>query len=189
MEWFWYIIASLGAGIGTGQAAALTCLIIIVLVYPLLSALEAMPWYGRFFVQKSPGEAKRSLLMLFFMFAAVIAVSWGLFHAPYAAAAAILMWGTGDAAAALVGVPFGRHKVKIRHLNGKKSWEGSCAMLLVSALTGTGILLYGGYPVKSALPCVLTSAAAGTIAELASPGEWDTVTVPVIMLITALILL
>ncbi len=171
------------------QSAALTSVTIAVLIYPLLSLFEKESWYGRLFVQKSAGEIRRSLLMLFFMFAAVIAVSWGLFHAPYAAAAAILMWGTGDAAAALVGIPFGRHKVKIRHLNGKKSWEGSCAMLLVSALTGTGILLYGGYPVKSALPCVLTSAAAGTIAELASPGEWDTVTVPVIMLITALILL
>ncbi len=62
-------------------------------------------WYSRLFVQKSPGEIKRSLLMLFFMFAAVITVSWGLFNNKHAAAAAILMWGVGDATAALVGIP------------------------------------------------------------------------------------
>ena len=52
---------------------------------------------GRFFVQKSPGEIKRSLLMLFFMFAAVITVAWGIFGKPHIAAASILMWGMGDA--------------------------------------------------------------------------------------------
>ena len=74
--------------------------------------------------------------MLFFMFAAVITVSWGLFNNKHAAAAAILLWGVGDATAALVGIPFGKHKVIIKPVNGKKSWEGSCAMLLVSAFTG-----------------------------------------------------
>ena len=44
--------------------------------------------------------------MLFLMFAAVISVVWGVFGKPYIAAAAILMWGTGDAAAALIGIPF-----------------------------------------------------------------------------------
>ena len=128
--------------------------------------------------------------MLFFMFAAVIAVSWGLFHNKHAAAAAILMWGVGDATAALVGIPFGKHKVKIKPVNGKKSWEGSCAMLLVSAFTGTMFLwLYGGYSITASVLCSLTMAAAGTIVELISPSEWDTVTVPVTMLAIALIML
>lgn len=51
-----------------------------------------------------------------------------------AAAAAILMWGVGDAATALVGIPFGKHKVNFRPVNGKKSWEGSCAMFAAAAL-------------------------------------------------------
>ena len=46
------------------QATALTSVIIAVLIYPLLSLIEKEPWYGRLFVQKSPGEIKRSLLML-----------------------------------------------------------------------------------------------------------------------------
>ena len=169
------------------QSAALTSVIIAVLVYPLLSFFEKETWYGKLFVQKSPGEIKRSLLMLFFMFAAVITVSWGLFHNPHSAAAAILMWGVGDAAAALAGIPFGKHKVKIKPVNGKKSWEGSCSMLAVSAVTGTLFLwLYCGYPAGVSLFCALVMAAAGTFAELISPSEWDTVTVPAIMLTAAL---
>ena len=172
------------------QSAALTSVIIAVLIYPLLSLCESAAWYDRLFVQKSTGEIKRSLLMLFFMFAAVITVSWGLFHNPHAAAASILMWGVGDASAALVGIPFGRHKVKITPRTAKKSWEGSCAMFLISALTGILFLwLYCGYPLGTLLPCVLTMAFAGTAVELFSPSEWDTVTVPVTMLAIALTVL
>ena len=174
---------------GSWQSAALTSVIIAVLIYPLLSFFEKESWYGKLFVQKSPGEIKRSLLMLFFMFAAVITVSWGLFHNPNAAGAAILMWGVGDATAALTGIPFGKHKVKIKPVNGKKSWEGSGSMLVVSALTGIGFLwLYCGYPAGASLFCALLMAAAGTFAELISPSEWDTVTVPAVMLSIALII-
>ena len=174
----------------TWQSAALTSLILALLIYPLLAFFEKETWYEKLFVQKSPGEVKRSLLMLFFMFAAVIAVSWGMFHNPHAAAASILMWGVGDAAAALVGIPLGKHKVWFRPVRGKKSWEGSFAMLGASALVGSMLLfLYGGYPAGIVIPCVLGMALTGTAAELLSPSEWDTVTVPVTMLAAALILL
>ena len=170
------------------QSAALTSVLIAVLVYPLLSLFEQENWYGKLFVEKSPGEIKRSLLMLFFMFAAVISVSWGLFHNPHAAATSILMWGVGDAAAALVGIPFGKHKVNIGPMRGRKSWEGSCAMFLISTLVGLGVLwLHFGYSAEKSLLCALTMAAAGTVTEMISPSEWDTITVPVTMLIIALI--
>ena len=172
------------------QAAALTSVTIAVQVYPLLALFENEPWYGGLFVEKSHGEIKRSLLMLFFMFAAVIAVSWGVFGNPHAAAAAILMWGVGDATAALVGIPFGRHKVKMKPINGRKSWEGSCAMLLISFMMGIVVLwLHVGYEAHVSLLCALTMAVTGTAVELFSASEWDTVTVPVTMLAAALIIL
>ena len=171
-------------------SAALTSVIIAIAVYPLLSLLENEKWYGRLFVQKSPGEIKRSLLKLFFMFAVVIAVSWGIFHKPYAAAASIMMWGVGDAVAALVGIPFGKHKITIKPLNGKKSWEGSSAMLVISTLTGVVLLkVFGGYTTGISLLAALTMGFFGTVAELCSPSEWDTVTVPVTMLVFALLIL
>ena len=115
---------------------------------------------------------------------------WGVFHDLNAAAAAILMWGVGDAAAALVGIPFGKHKVNFRPVNGKKSWEGSLAMFTAAALVGIVILcLCSGSFTGTSILCVLLMALAGTTAELLSPSEWDTVTVPVTMLAVALVLL
>ena len=90
------------------------------------------------------------------------------------------MWGVGDAAAALIGIPFGRHKVMIKPVNGKKSWEGSIAMFIVSSICGLFVFYFCqkvSFPVSVVL--CLTGALAGTVTELFSPGEWDTVTVPV----------
>ena len=171
------------------QAVALTSILIAVVVYPVLSALESAPWFEKLFVQKSPGEIKRSLIFLFFMFALLIFVVWGVFGRPHLAAAAILMWGCGDAAAALFGIPFGKHKVKSRFTDGKKSWEGSCAMLIVSFLAGVIIL---SLTQEMSFPQVLLSAFAGalfgTAAELFSPSEYDTVTVPVVIAAVLLII-
>lgn len=172
------------------QAAALTSVIAAVVIYPLLTMIEKERWYETLFVQKSPGEIKRSLLMLFFMFAGVIAIAWGVFGKPHAAAAAILMWGMGDASAALVGVPFGKHKVNLNSTSRKKSWEGSAAMLIVSFLAGCG-LLWQTFDF-SLIPVVGVTAAAALVAtftELFSSSEWDTVTVPIAILIVLLPLL
>ncbi len=171
------------------QPAALTCIVVAVSVYPILTLFEGESWYPRLFVQKSPGEIKKSLLMLFFMFAAVITVSWGIFDNPHAASTSILMWGVGDATAALVGIPFGKHKVSFKLADNKKSWEGSCAMLVASTLTGTLLLgVHYEYPMGASLCCALTMALVGTATELFSDSEWDTVTVPVAMLVVALAL-
>ncbi len=174
---------------GSWQAAALTSVIIAAAIYPLLAAVEKKSWYPRLFVEKKPGEIRKSLLMLFLTFAVLISISWGIFGQPHIAAASILMWGTGDAAAALVGIPFGKHKVKTRISDGKKSWEGSCAMLVVSFLSGFLVLLLAQkLSVPKALPSAFTGALFGTAAELFSPGEYDTVTVPFVIMAVLLIL-
>ena len=174
---------------GSWQAAALTSILIAAALYPVLALLERATWYEKLLVQKTPGEIKRSLLLLFFMFAVLISVAWGLFDQPHLAAAAIIMWGTGDAAAALVGVPFGRHKVRSRFTDGKKSWEGSIAMLTVSFLSGMLILLFAQkLALAQALPLAALGALLGTATELFSPSEYDTVTVPVVIVSVLLLL-
>lgn len=171
------------------QAAALASVLVAIVLYPLLSVLENAPWFGKLLVEKSPGEIKRSFLLLFLMFAALISVSWGIFGQPHLAAAAILMWGTGDAAAALVGIPFGRHKVHLSLTDGKKSWEGSAAMLAVSFVSGMVILLAVQ---KMLFPKAVLTAAAGAFigaaTELFSPSEYDTVTVPAAIIAVLLVL-
>ena len=123
------------------------------------------------------------------MFAALISVAWGVFGQPHLAATAILMWGTGDAAAALVGIPYGKHKVRSRFTDGKKSWEGSFAMLVVSFLSGMILLLSVQ---KTALPqaflMAFLGAVLGTATELFSPSEYDTVTVPAVIAAVLLII-
>lgn len=174
---------------GSWQAAAITSGLLAMVLYPILSALEKRPWFGKLLVQKSPGEIKRSMLLLFIMFAALISVAWGIFGQPRLAAAAIVMWGAGDAAAALVGIPFGRHKVRCRLTDGKKSWEGSFAMLLVSFAVGDLVMLLSkDTGVPHALLLAGIGALAGTASELFSPSEYDTVTVPAVILAVLLVL-
>ncbi len=173
---------------GSWQAAALTSALLALVLYPILSLIEKEPWYGRLFVQKGQGEIKKSMVMLFVMFAAVIAAAWGFFGEPHLATAAILMWGTGDAAAALVGIPFGKHKIRSHFTDGKKSWEGSAAMFCVSFFAGLGVLLLIR---KTGLPSTLLTAGLGalfgTLTELFSPSEYDTVSVPVVIAAVLLI--
>ena len=127
--------------------------------------------------------------MLFGMFAVLIAVSWGLFSEPGIAAASILMWGIGDAAAALIGIPWGKHKIRWKHTDGKKSAEGTAAMFVSSFLAGLAVMgITAGYPPARLLLTVTAASAAGALTELFSGSEWDTVTVPSVILSVLLIL-
>ncbi len=174
---------------GSWQAAALAALTCMAALFPVLTLCEKEKWYAKLLVQKSPGEVKRSMLMIFLVIAAAVAVGWGLFGKQKIAAAAVLIWGIGDAAAALVGVPFGKHKVKMKGTDGKKSWEGSAAMLVVSFLGGLGMLLWGqGTPFGQALAAAFLASAVGTAVELYSPSEYDTVTVPAAVLAVLLLM-
>ena len=124
--------------------------------------------------------------MLFFMFAAVIAVAWGIFGNPHIAAASILMWGMGDASAALVGIPYGKHKIKTQFA--VKSWEGTLAMFATAFVSGTFVLrFYGDFSIGRAALAAFPAAAIGAATELFSPSEWDTVTVPVVILFTLML--
>ena len=171
------------------QAAAITSGLLAVILYPILHLAEKQPWFNRLFVQKSPGEIKKSMLLLFVMFTTLIAIAWGIFDQVELAVASILMWGVGDAAAGLVGIPFGKHKVRCRFTDGKKSWEGSFAMLLSSFAVGFLVLTLTQ---KIGWPRALLSAGIGALigaaTELFSPSEYDTVTVPVIILSVLLML-
>ena len=171
------------------QSAVLTSIVIAVVVYPILAFFEQKKWYAHFFVQKTSGEIKKSLLLLFCMFAVLIAVCWGIFDKPEVAAMSIIMWGNGDAAAALIGTPFGRHKVKSSFADGKKSWEGSCAMLIVSFISGLFILLMtSSITVMTSIFVSIICAVVGTAVELFNPSEYDTVTVPAAIAFICLII-
>lgn len=162
------------------QAASLTLVLFAAIVYPVLWLLQSWSGYDRLFVQKKPGEIKKSLLLLFLCDAALVALCWGAFGLPWAAVAAILMWGSGDGAAALVGHRFGRHHVKLPLADPKKTWEGSAAMAAVSTVVGSAaMLIMTAAPWHQCLLIALIASTVGAYIELISREGNDTVTVPV----------
>ncbi|MGN1021825.1 MAG: TSUP family transporter [Aristaeellaceae bacterium] len=161
--------------------AAIVCAMVFCLgVYPVLRAMEGWAGYPTLFMERRPGEVRRSLLLLFGTHAALAAVCCGVLDKAYIAVAAILVWGVADTAAALAGKRFGRHPVRLRGADPRKTWEGTAAMAAAAFVTGAAVLL-----VVSPLAwwrCVLFALAASPVAaatELFTHNGNDTVTVPV----------
>lgn len=171
--------AFLVAEAASWQAASLTMVLFAAVVYPLLAMGERIPGFDSLLTQKKPGEIKRSLVLLFVGEAAVVALGWGLLGERAVAVAAILMWGVGDAAAALVGIYFGTHVVHLSIGDGKKTWEGTGAMFAAAFACGMLVLvLFEGLPVAKALCVVVPAAAISAVTELASKDGNDTIWVP-----------
>ena len=172
--------AFLVAETASWQAASLSMVLFAAVVYPALAFAEHdVPVYDNVFVQKRPGEIKRSLELLFVGEAVVVAIGWGIAGERAVAAASILMWGVGDAAAALVGIYLGRHVVRWRIADGKKTWEGTCAMFVSALVYGVGMLMaLEGLSMGSALAVATPTAVVSALTELASKDGNDTVWVP-----------
>lgn len=156
--------------------ASVFSLIFAALVYPILMGLEHIKSYSKTLTERKSGELKSSLLVVFTMFAFVFSVCWGLVGDRLLAVASIYAWGIGDAAAALVGKKFGKHKIP----NSKKSFEGSLSMFVSSFVSVLVVLLIrGGMEWYAYLTVSLAVAAMATLTELYTTGGFDTVTCPV----------
>ena len=161
------------------QTATVCCLLFAAVVYPILHWAERWKGYSDLFNQRYPGEVKKSLLLLFCTHAVLIALCWGGLNRPYITATAILMWGVGDTAAALVGKRFGKHPVRLRFADPGKTWEGSLAMM-------ASAFAVGFIPLRIASPlslgaCIVHAALTAPVSaytELISHGGNDTVSVP-----------
>lgn len=159
--------------------AALTAVVFALAVYPLLCLAERIDGFSAFVTERNPGELKHSLLIVFVMFAVVICVCWGWLNDKLLMLAAVFAWGFGDAAAALVGKRFGRHALTGRHIEGRKSVEGSLAMFVTSFICVGAILLFrGGLPWYGYILIPAATAAGATLAELFSLKGMDTITCP-----------
>lgn len=159
--------------------AALSALLFAAVVYPLLAAAEHLQGYSELLTERKGGELKKSLLIVFTMFAVVITVCWGLLDDKLLAVASVFAWGFGDAAAALIGKRFGRHKLRGRHIEGTKSVEGTVAMFAVSFLSVcTVLMLRGGIGVFGCVVTAYVTASVSAVVELYSLGGNDTITCP-----------
>ncbi len=148
-----------------------------VVVGPLLFLLSKIPGMTRFFNARKPGEYCVSYLVFVLMYAAVATVCWGIFGERMLVVACVAAWGPGDAAAALIGKKFCKHKIGRKK---RKSLEGTIAMFVFSFL---GVLItlciYGKYPLLYILLISFLTAIVTAITELKVLNGFDTFFCPV----------
>ena len=160
--------------------AAIFAASLIVILFPALSIASKIPMLSAFIIERKKGEFLSSMVLAVGMMAFSVTVCWGLFADRYLVLATIYAWGIGDGLAALVGKRFGKHKIKWRFADGKKSMEGSAAMFLCSlAAVFTVLMVRGGIGVPMCFAIALLAAIVSTIAELCAKDGWDTVICPV----------
>lgn len=172
--------------------AVLAALLLVVIAYPLLARVENAAFFRRVAPERKVGEFRRSLIIVQVTFSLLIFVFWGLLGPQwrYVAVAAVMAWGFGDAAAALVGKAFGRRCIHHRWIEGSKTVEGTQAMYVVAALAVfLTLLLYGNQPGWVSLAVALLAAPVCALVELFSHRGMDTLTVPISAGIAVLLLM
>ncbi len=156
--------------------------LLVLVAYPALLLFEQFTWYRRVFVDRDRrGELRRQLLYVQLSFALLILVFWGLlgirWH--YITAVAVMGWGFGDAAAALVGKAWGRRHIFLPLVESAKTCEGTLAMTVAAGVAFfLTMWLYAGQSwYVSLVVAVVVAPFAGTV-ELFSRKGLDTLTVP-----------
>ena len=167
------------AAFRTWQSIVVFAMIIVLLFYPIFVLAGRIPGFSCFVNERKGGEFKSSLILALSMMAFCVFVCWGLLDDKLLVLACIYAWGVGDGFAALVGKQFGKHKIKLRCADGKKSVEGSATMFICSVTSVLVVLLIrGGLDFGACLLISLAAASVCTFVELCSKGGMDTVTCP-----------
>lgn len=169
-EWYWAISAAF---------------LLVILGYPALLVLEKHQAYKRVFVDRTGrgGELRKQLIFVQFSFAILIFIFWGLLGVKwrYVIAVAVMAWGYGDAAAALVGKTFGKRRIPLKYTDSAKTLEGTTAMILTAAVAlFSTMFFYAGKPFSVSLVVSVVVAPLCGVVELFSRGGIDTLTVPLV---------
>jgi phytol kinase len=165
----------------TWYAAVLAVIMFVVMIYPLLKMVEHSSFYQRVAVEREGGEFRKSLIIVQLSIALLISVFWGLLGIDwhYIAVVAVMAWGFGDAAAALVGKAFGHRRILHPRIEKSKTNEGTLAMFIVAGLTiFFTMLVYAGQSWQSSLAIAALVAPVSAAVELFSRKGTDTLTVP-----------
>lgn len=159
--------------------AVIACLVLSILLFPVLHFAERLKFYSVLLVQRKPNEVKWSMIQMFSAFGIVISISKGIFGSNALAVASLFVWGFGDAAAALIGKNFGRHKLRAKMIEGTKSIEGSVAMAVTAFLICAVVLLSkGSNPWYISIFAAASVGTVSSVVELYTRNGADTITVP-----------
>ena len=160
------------------MAAAFSASLIAIL-FPALYFVGKIPAFSSFVNERKKGEFKSSMVFAVGMMAFSTTICWGIFGDKYLVLASVYAWGIGDGLAALVGKKFGKHKIKWKLADGKKSVEGSLAMFLCAFTSVLVVLMVRG---GISLPiCLLIATLAGvvcTVSEMCTKNGFDTIVCP-----------
>ncbi len=169
----------------TWWISTLTCVLIIIVAYPILYFFERFKTYSDTVTERKKGELRSSLIIVFFMFMVIISVCWKLLDNKELIFPIIYSWGFGDAFAALIGTKYGKRKIYK-----KKSLEGTLAMF-ITALIVVSVLLFilNIVPWYGVIITALLVSVGVTIVELYTPNGLDTITCPFTSLIVMIPLL
>ena len=160
--------------------SAIFSLSLIAVLFPALFFAERIPLFSSFVNERKKGEFKSSMVYAVGMMAFSVTVCWGLFGDKYLVLASVYAWGVGDGLAALVGKRFGKHKIKWKLADGKKSVEGSLTMFLCSFLSVLIVLLVrGGVATHFCVLIALLTAFVCALCELCAKNGLDTIICPV----------
>lgn len=169
----------------TWWISIISCVVFVIIVFPILKFCERFKKYSALVTERNKGELKNSLILVFLMFSIIIGVGWGIFNDKLLVLASIYAWGFGDAFAALIGTKFGKTKIYK-----KKSLEGTLAMFITSVISVFIILLIRGVlPWYINIIPVLVTSILSTTTELFTPNGLDTITCPVVSLISLILTL
>ena len=160
--------------------AAVFALSLIIILFPALFFAQRIPMFSAFVNERKKGEFQSSMVLAVGMMAFSVTVCWGLFADRYLVLASIYAWGVGDGLAALVGKRFGKHKIKWRFADGKKSVEGSATMFVCALVSVfTVLLIRGGIGTPMCLLIAILAALVCTLAELCAKNGLDTIICPI----------
>ena len=152
---------------------------LIILLLPILTFAGKIPGFSSFVNERKKGEFTSSMVLALSVMLLTITVGWGIFEDKFLVLASVYAWGVGDAFAALIGKRFGKHKIKWKFVDNKKSYEGSIAMIVTSTISVFIVLLVrGGINPVFALLIAFVASLTSTFVELCSKNGIDTITCP-----------
>ena len=166
----------------TWWISVLDILTILFLINVTLLILERTKLYPMLFVDKSHHEILKMINVYYIIMAAMVALFFGGFgnSNKYLVVAAILAWGVGDAAAAIIGHKIGKSKYKTSFFDNSKSIEGTLAMLISSFLITVLVLaLTMDYPINQILVESLVISIVLSLIEATTKNGLDNVFCPI----------
>ncbi|MEA1884928.1 MAG: phosphatidate cytidylyltransferase [Thermotogota bacterium] len=150
-------------------------------VYPVIAIVERYPKVISAFHQRKRGEIRSSLVLVFVMMALLTTVFWGLLGESwkFITVIAVMAWGFGDAAAAIIGKNLGRNKINHRLVEKTKTREGTIAMSVVAFVAiFLSLIMYSQLSWYVSLLTAALIAPISAVVEMFSHNGMDTITVP-----------